>query len=68
MCGMSSFLGVQVKHTRVSPKLAFYCLGTTNISPVAASKYADPAKMVARGRKANDFAVSFDSSVVKALM
>lgn len=59
--------GLQVKHTRVSPKLAFYCLGTTHIPPSAALTFADPPKVVARGHKTNDFAVSYDEAQVKAL-
>ena len=64
---VSRLLGAQVKHTRVSPKLAFYCLGTTHISPTAASKFAEPPKVVARGHKTNDFALSYDEAMVKAL-
>lgn len=59
---------MQVKHTKVSPKLAFYCLETTNISPVAASKFVDPPTVVARGHKANDFALSFNQTIVEALV
>ena len=59
---------MQVKHTRVSPKLAFYCLGTTDISLAAASKFTDPpTKVVARGHKTNDFALSYDQVIVQAL-
>ena len=64
----SSILGAQVKHTRMSPKLAFYCLETRHISPTAALKFADPPKTVARGHKTNHFAVSYDEAVVKALV
>lgn len=58
---------MQVKHTRVSPKLAFYCLGATDISVMAASKFTAPPKVVARGRKTNDFALAYDQAIVQAL-
>lgn len=67
LAALQHLLGLQVKQTRVSPKLAFYCLGTTHILPSVALNFADPPKVVARGHKTNDFAVSYDEAQVKAL-
>ena len=55
---------LQVKHTKLSPKLAFLCLEAAGISPTASSNFTDPAKVVARGhKKTNDFAISFDEAM-----
>ncbi|KAA6418999.1 MAG: nucleolus (ISS) [Trebouxia sp. A1-2] len=60
--------GLQVKHSKLSPKLAFYCLEAAEICAAAASMYADPNKIVARGsKKTNDFAISFDEATVQML-
>lgn len=56
---------LQVKHTKLSPKLAFFCLEAADISPAASGKFTDPAKIVARGhKKTNDFAISFGEATV----
>lgn len=60
--------GLQVKHSKLSPKLAFYCLEASGICAVAASMYADPDKIVAQGSKrTNDFAISFDEATVQMI-
>jgi len=59
---------LQVKHSKLSPKLAFYCLEAADICAAAASMYADPDKAVARGnKKTNDFAISFDEATVQTV-
>lgn len=59
---------LQVKHSKLSPKLAFYCLEAAEICAAAASMYANPDKIVARGsKKTNDFAISFDEATVQMI-
>jgi len=59
---------LQVKHSKLSPKLAFYCLEAADICAAAASTYADPDKIIARGsKKTNDFAICFDEATVQMI-
>lgn len=65
----SKALMLQIKHTKLSPKLAFYCLEAAGISSAASSKFDDPTKVVARGhKKTNDFAISFDEATVESML
>lgn len=59
-------MSLQVKHHRLSPKLAFYCLETADILPAAAAKFPEPPKTIARGHKTDEFAISFDGGHMQA--
>ena len=62
-----TFAAMQVKHTKTSPKLAFFCLAASEKSTAAIIKFNDPVKVIARGHKTNDFAICFDDTALKGL-